>query len=103
MKSRGTERILKMTPSLLSRGAWIEIIGVNYVMYDNIRRSSHEERGLKLQIIQKNIICLMSLLSRGAWIEMLSNIFFFCRLNGRSSHEERGLKFFCQCYYYLSL
>ena len=78
--------------SLLSRGAWIEIMklvilkyiyqcrssheerGLKYldrvIMITMKSRSSHEERGLKSTIHGDSSRCHLSLLSRGAWIEM---------------------------------
>ncbi len=56
--------------SLLSRGAWIEISRCDKISIRPLRRSSHEERGLKYPTM-----CILQ------------------RLQSRSSHEERGLKY----------
>ena len=41
------------------------------VLFAELGRSSHEERGLKLLCNKGFFTTLMSLLSRGAWIEIL--------------------------------
>ena len=84
------------TPSLPTRGAWIEIIlvslddevvecrsphgerGLKYVMLDtahhysapSARRSPHGERGLKYVAVVDQLECHVSLPTRGAWIEI---------------------------------
>ena len=62
-------QIFQVPKSLLSRGAWIEILCIISPRY-----------------------ALMSLLSRGAWIEIKNNFKSTLVKVSRSSHEERGLK-----------
>ena len=58
-----------MDLSLLSRGAWIEILNIGYL---SSPKSSLLSRGAWIEIENygKAVDMLMSLLSRGAWIEM---------------------------------
>ena len=103
-----------MTPSLLSRGAWIEILGssgsskfsesllsrgawieITAMSYADIARKSLLSRGAWIEIKPtptpwaRNI---PSLLSRGAWIEITLTPRGAAIMPRRSSHEERGLK-----------
>ena len=71
MKSDGSEVLYAFEMSLLSRGAWIEMM-----------KSDAPLLSLSL-----------SLLSRGAWIEMALMMSIAFADGGRSSHEERGLKY----------
>ena len=62
--------MLLLILSLLSRGAWIEIQAKFSELWKKARRSSHEERGLKSNVVQFKAAYNLSLLSRGAWIEI---------------------------------
>ncbi len=79
--------------SLLSRGAWIEIMSERNI---NLMSSSLLSRGAWIEIFRLAFLAVkssLSLLSRGAWIEINSTLFAFKTRSSRSSHEERGLKY----------
>ena len=63
------------------------------ILCQSVRRSSHEERGLKSLAKCPLFWFALSLLSRGAWIEIIFLVELARYFSGRSSHEERGLKF----------
>ena len=56
--------------SLPTRGAWIEILGVESANGLVAGRSPHGERGLKSACRKYKIVKDLSLPTRGAWIEI---------------------------------
>ena len=70
---------------------WYDLL---QLLYCDIRRSPHGERGLKLmdKIIQ--IDGKESLPARGAWIEIFARTAQPCAAQRRSPHGERGLKYY---------
>ena len=90
-----------LDPSLLSRGAWIEManffncllayrvapltrsvdwnLNCPGIMTHLKSRSSHEERGLKFIFFYFLILLPLSLLSRGAWIEIMLTVSSKCK------------------------
>ena len=102
--------------SHLTRGAWIEIAYLRRDAVRQLRRTSHEVRGLKWQSCLFAAGARSSHLTRGAWIEILFSDRFYTALivshltrgawiemeicqapyhinRRRTSHEVRGLKF----------
>ena len=80
--------------SLPTRGAWIEIAVHGAEVAVALRRSPHGERGLKSSNLRfKQASALVSLPTRGAWIEIAGCNCCFGGCSGRSPHGERGLKY----------
>ena len=100
--------------SHLTRGAWIEISELfrgfpNWIVAPHTRcvdwnakmrteaiktarRTSHEVRGLKCNVVFFPEVYVRSHLTRGAWIEMFFDNAPIVMFTSRTSHEVRGLK-----------
>ena len=57
-----------------------------------MRRTSHEVRGLKSDVVVMGWRFDLSHLTRGAWIEIVKNSPALHKTQSRTSHEVRGLK-----------